>query len=458
MSTEKTKKISLFGCLTLGIGCIIGSGIFGSLPEAVLGIGPGVIGALILATIYTIIKVIPGTFSDAALVSDARTFMHFTKAIHPVMGMVQAVNMIFITSMLALYGVLFGEYFIVLFPGCPVSENVVGVIFVCLFSVIALFGYNVSSTVQNIFVALLFSGLILYSFVGISHLDTSIISFKEVFGVNAGLSGIVAYVAVLSSSLSGGGIIAEIGNNLENPKRNIPLCLVLCPTIVCGIYILMALATISAPIDNFTSLSQVAELYMSPGLFTYFVICGPVIAIVTSFIPYLLSMIAGFEYLGHQHVLPEIIGKHNKYGIAYCSLILSLVITVVIIITGQTFGVIMVIFSFANMIESFPIGILVFTIPKKFPNIAKNTPLLFPMPVIKITGVLMVILSLYLAIELLMTMDAVSWFACALVYGGGCIYMIWRNWYLKKRDGISLMEYLKKPYEPWEQLEKSYQK
>ena len=48
---DNVRKIGLFGCLTLGVGCIIGSGIFGSLPEVINEIGPAVVPALIVATL-----------------------------------------------------------------------------------------------------------------------------------------------------------------------------------------------------------------------------------------------------------------------------------------------------------------------------------------------------------------------------------------------------------------------
>ena len=42
MEKEK-KKIGLIGALLMGIGCIIGSGIFGTMPTDAAGYGPGVV-------------------------------------------------------------------------------------------------------------------------------------------------------------------------------------------------------------------------------------------------------------------------------------------------------------------------------------------------------------------------------------------------------------------------------
>ena len=50
--SDTKKKIGLFTCVATGIGAIIGSGIFGSLPAEINEIGDAVVIAFILATIY----------------------------------------------------------------------------------------------------------------------------------------------------------------------------------------------------------------------------------------------------------------------------------------------------------------------------------------------------------------------------------------------------------------------
>ena len=43
METKEKKKIGLIGALLMGIGCIVGSGIFGTLPTVIAEYGSGVI-------------------------------------------------------------------------------------------------------------------------------------------------------------------------------------------------------------------------------------------------------------------------------------------------------------------------------------------------------------------------------------------------------------------------------
>lgn len=60
--TETRKKIGLLGCIGTGIGAIIGSGIFGSLPTVINDIGTGIVLALLATIIYTLAKTIPNVY------------------------------------------------------------------------------------------------------------------------------------------------------------------------------------------------------------------------------------------------------------------------------------------------------------------------------------------------------------------------------------------------------------
>ena len=50
------KKIGLIGALLMGIGCIIGSGIFGTMPTVANEYGPGIVWALLGAAFVVILR------------------------------------------------------------------------------------------------------------------------------------------------------------------------------------------------------------------------------------------------------------------------------------------------------------------------------------------------------------------------------------------------------------------
>ena len=61
------KKIGLIGALLMGIGCIVGSGIFGSLPTVANEYGAGVVWALVGAAFVVVLRALSMAYTAAAL-------------------------------------------------------------------------------------------------------------------------------------------------------------------------------------------------------------------------------------------------------------------------------------------------------------------------------------------------------------------------------------------------------
>lgn len=79
------KKIGLLGAILMGIGCIVGSGIFGTLPTVANEYGAGVVWALIGAALVVIFRALALMYSSAALPASGAQFLWAAKLIHPVL-------------------------------------------------------------------------------------------------------------------------------------------------------------------------------------------------------------------------------------------------------------------------------------------------------------------------------------------------------------------------------------
>ena len=134
------KKIGLVGALLMGIGCIIGSGIFGSLPTVANEYGAGVIWALIGAAVVVILRAISLTYTTAALPVSGAQFMWASKLIHPYAGAFISFSTLLMPTMVSLFGVLFAMYFQPLFPSLTISPTILSVGLLVIFSVVAWFG------------------------------------------------------------------------------------------------------------------------------------------------------------------------------------------------------------------------------------------------------------------------------------------------------------------------------
>ncbi len=454
---EKKKKINLVGCLLMGIGCIVGSGIFGTLPEVARDIGPGVIYALAGAAIVVIFRAITRMYTSAALPSSASSFMYATKLMHPYVGAGLSFNAFLQPTMVSLFGVLFATYFQSLFPNLKISATLVSVGLLLVFTCVAWFGNKTSVTASNVMVVLLLLAIALYIFLGLPRVDGDNISFMSIVKPGIALSSISAAIGVLTSSLSGASSVAEIADDVENPGTNVPLALVLCPVIVAVIYIFMAIVTIGVvPYAQVESLSQVAEYFLSPALLKFFIVGGPIAGIVTSLVPVALACVAGLEYAGKTRVLPDIFCRKNKHGVAAFSLFVVSAISIAICATGATFGVIMTIFSFTNTLCELPNTISPIFAYKKYPKTCDHSSVHMNIQLARVLSVITFAICAYLCVQMALTLDMKTVIGILAVYGVGYIYFFFRIKYLKDKEGLDLIEDMKKPYAPWEEKETSY--
>lgn len=452
----KKEKIGLIGAILMGIGCIVGSGIFGTLPTVANDIGPGVIWALIGAAFVVVLRSISRMYTSAALPTSASQFMYATKLFHPYVGAFISINTILTPTMISLFGVLFAMYFQPLFPGLEVNATILSVGLLLVFTVIAWFGNKSTVWISNIMVVLLLIAIALYIFIGIPNIDGDNISFGSIVKPGIGVSSIAAAIGVLTSSLSGASSVAEIADDIEKPEKNVPIALILCPVIVAVIYILMAVVTIGViPSAEVESLSQVAERFMSPALLKFFIVGGPIAGIVTSLVPVALACVAAFDYSSRTMVYPALLSKKNRHGVAYISLFIASAIAMGICATGATFGVVMTVFSFANTLGELPNTLSPIPAYNKYPKTCDNSSAHMSAGLAKTLAVITFLICVYLCVQMILTLDAKAVAGIFAVYIVGYAYFFIRIKYLKGK-GVDLIAEMKKPYEPWEEKEASY--
>ena len=457
METKEKKKIGLIGALLMGIGCIVGSGIFGTLPTVIAEYGSGVIWALLGASFVVVLRSLSLMYTSAAIPSSAAQFMWAAKLMHPYAGVFVSLSSILMPTMVSLFGTLFAMYFTPLFPSLSISNTAAAVGLLVVFAVIAWFGNKTAVSVSNIMVALLMIAIFLYIVLGLPNLDADNVTFGEIIKPGIGISSLAAAIGVLTSSLSGASSVSQIADDVKNPGKTVPFALVLCPVIVAVVYILMAVVTIGVvPSAEVESLSQVASHFMSPALLTFFIIGGPICGIITSLVPVALACVALFEFSAREKVYPAILAKRNKHGVAYWSLFIVMAIAIGICATGATFGVVMTVFSFCNTISELPNTVSPLFAYKKYPKCCENSSVKMGVQVARCLAILTCIICLYLSVQMALTLDFKTVALILAVYVIGYIYFFIRAKYLKNK-GEDLMEELRQPYAPWEEKEASYQ-
>lgn len=452
-SAESIKKIGLMGCIATGIGAIIGSGIFGSLPAVINDIGPGVIAALAATIIYTLAKMIPTVYVSSVIPASGSFFLGPTKLVHPFMGIYMAAQNLLQPVLISVFAVLFSDYFVALFPVLDGKQTMVSIAILIVYSAIAWMGNHTFVIVNNIMVAALLIAMGVFIFLGLPNMDPSKLTIGEIFNPGIKITTFGAAVGVLASSLSGAASVSQIADDVKNPQRNIPLALILAPTIVAVIYMLMGVVTLGTmPEGELTTLSEVGKGFLSPSLLTFFIVGGPLCGVLTSMVPVIMLTCAQIQAAADYSLFPDFVAKKNKHGVSPAILAFVMLFSIGCAATGSSFGVLMTIFSFVNALSDIAICVVPFFLRKKYPHAANHAG--FKMPIWSVFGLsaFAFCVAAYLAYSMLLTLDKTVWI---LIFGFIAIFLIYvviRVAYLKSK-GRYLMEELREPHQPWEDRE-----
>ena len=285
------------------------------------------------------------------------------------------------------------DYFVTLFPALEGQKVLVSVVILVVYAGIAYLGNHTFATVNNIMVVLLLVAMALYIFVGLPNMNPGQLTLGAAFAPGIKITTLGAAIAILSSSLSGGAAVSQIADDVKNPRRNIPLALILSPTLVAVIYILMAVVTLGTmPGGELTTLSEVGSGFLSPALLTVFIVGGPICGVLTSMV------------------------------------------------------------SFVNCLGYMVLCIVPFFLKKKYPHACGHAGFKMPMWLMYGLSVFAFVVAAYLSYSALITLSATVW---ALMGGFVLLFVVYlflRVSYLKGK-GRDLMSDLKSPYEPWEARE-----
>lgn len=328
------RTLTLKDAVGIGLGAIIGAGIF-----VVTGIAAGVSGPAFLIGLMVagIIAAFNGLSSAqlAAIYPDSGgTYEYGYKLINPAFGF--SAGWMFLISKLAAGGVVaigFGSYFYQLVPiGSPLTLSVIAVVFL---TIINCFGIKKAGILNLVIVTVTLFSLLYFVFSGIPKVNPD--NFKPF--APFGISGIAEAAALLFFAFTGYARIATLAEEVAEPKKTIPKAIII--TIITSILLYIAVSVVAIGVvgaekmaDSTSPLQIVAKSLATPAINTVITIGAS-----TAMLGVLLSQILGISRMmlamGRRHDLPPIFQTiHNRYSVPH----LGIVITGLIILLLTIFG------------------------------------------------------------------------------------------------------------------------
>ncbi|MCC5791615.1 MAG: amino acid permease [Legionellaceae bacterium] len=311
------RDLVLSGAIMMGLGSILGTGVFVSIGVAAGVTGPSVVFAIILAALVASCNALSSAQLAASHPVSGGTYEYGYRYLHPALGF--TAGWMFLcakTASAATAALGFAGYFLHLLGFPEVSSIPVAVSVVLIVTLIVLSGIRRSNQGNLIIVSITLLSLVIFVLFGISPLLKYGGQHLSPFFPKATAHGFHDFcyaTALMFVAYTGYGRIATLGEEVKTPARTIPKAIVVTLLVSAVIYTLVAVVAIalvgseqlaSTTESRATPLEIAARAMNQPGLPTLIALGA-----CTAMLGVLLNLILGLSRvalaMGRQQDLPE---------------------------------------------------------------------------------------------------------------------------------------------------------
>ncbi|EMA63343.1 amino acid permease [Halorubrum lipolyticum] len=260
---ELAKDLGLVSAMTIGIGTMIGAGIFVLPGVAANAAGPVVVVSFVVGGLIAMVNALSVSELGTAMPKAGGGYYYINKSLGPMFGSIAGMgDWMGLAFASAFYCIGFGQYLAV-FVGLPtiaflnpiqLGALLAGAIFVGVNYI----GAKETGGVQTVIVFMLLSILAAFSIAGFLSFDYATLAGSEGGLAPAGYGAILPGTALVFVSFLGYAKIATVAEELKNPGRNLPIAIIGSVAIVTVIYAI--LVTMMLGVVPWPELSQDAPV------------------------------------------------------------------------------------------------------------------------------------------------------------------------------------------------------
>lgn len=304
------KGLNFFDVFSIATGAMISSGIFILPGLAFARTGPAVFVSYFLAGILALIGIFSIIELSTAMPKAGGDYYFINRSLGPFIGTISGFLSWFALSLKSAFAIFGISEIIFIFTGFPVmiSSILVCIFFISLNSI----GVKEASKFQVSLVSGLLILMVLYIILGFPKINTSHFYPFAPKGINP----IFATAGFIFISFGGLLKVASVSEEIKNPKKNIPLGMIVSVITVTIIYTLILIVTVGIlPEDSFSgSLTPIADaaknIAGSPGFIIISI--AALLAFITTANAGIMSASRYPLALSRDNLLPNAIGKINK--------------------------------------------------------------------------------------------------------------------------------------------------
>jgi APA family basic amino acid/polyamine antiporter len=316
------RTLNLLDATAVGIGAIVGAGIFVVLGIAIGFAGPSVIISIIIAGIVASFTAFSFAELASAIPKEGGAYSYAYEIISPTVGFIVGCIWMFAQIVAgAAISLGFASYFVAIFPAS--SVKIVAVAVASVLTTLNLIGIKQSTAVNNVLVIVKVVVLGLFIAFGIIYFNPHNLSQLS----PSGLFGILQGAGFIFFAYLGFGRIATLGEEVKNPERILPLSILIALTISGAIYVLTGFA--ATGLQDYHILAQsgspLAEAAKATGNLTLVttVSFGALVATTSVLLTNLIGLSRVAFAMARNNQLPKLIAKvSSRFGTPYISILI----------------------------------------------------------------------------------------------------------------------------------------
>ncbi len=240
MKTSLKRDLNLLAAVAVGLGAIIGAGIF-----VVTGVAAGIAGAsfligLLIAGVVATFNALSSAQLAATYPQSGGTYEYGHQVLKPAFGF--AAGWMFLASKLVAGGTValgFAHYLSALIPGLP--ERPVAIAAVLLLTLVNYFGIQKTGLLNTAIVSVSVLSLLTFVIAGIPSIN---LRNLQPFAP-AGWAGILRAAALLFFAYTGYARLATLGEEVREPRKTIPRAIILALVIAAALYAAVAFVAVA---------------------------------------------------------------------------------------------------------------------------------------------------------------------------------------------------------------------
>lgn len=404
------KKLTAFDLAALGIGSVVGTGIFVATGQGSQLAGPAVTISFIIAAITSALCAL--TYSELATMFpvSGSTYSYSYVAFGEVIAWIIGWDLILeylvsaaavasgwsgtLVGILSSYGINIPE----MLTKAPVSGGLVdlpAVLITFIVTWILYIGVSESAKLNNIIVGLKIFVILVFIVLGVTHINVANYHPFAPFGT----SGIMSGAAIIFFAFIGFDAVSTAAEETKNPKKDVPVGLAICLVAVIIMYISVSLVlTGMVPFKSINVADALPSALASIGITwgSALVGVGAVIGMISTLLVTLYGQIRIFMVMSRDGLLPKTFSNVNK---KYSTPGLCTIITGIVTAVMSGFLPLNIIMELCNIGTLFAfvlVSIGVVVLRKTMPNVERK----FKCPGVPFTPALTVIFCFYLMASL----------------------------------------------------------